>query len=66
MSLDWNTDKTWKRVFEPKVNAVKCGSAVATDPNIDNDNGMDEDDDDDDSTVQPKRIGKCLISLENL
>jgi hypothetical protein len=23
MSIDWDTDKTWKRVFEPKIQGIE-------------------------------------------
>jgi len=48
MGLDWKTDNTWNRVFEPKLS---CHSK----------NNNDIDDDNPDSK---KRLNKCLIQLE--
>ena len=46
MSLDWNTDKTWKWVFEPKE--------------LKNDNEI-VDDDEDDNHLNSLKNAKCLI-----
>ena len=53
MSLNWSTDTTWKRVFEP---------SVATGQFPDNDDA-DADADIDEQPVAPR---KCLIQLDNL
>ena len=52
MSLDWDTDKTWKWVFEPKE--------------LDNGNVeiVDDDDDDDDNhlnSLKSSKDSKCLL-----
>ena len=51
MSLDWNTDKTWKWVFEPKE--------LKKDSDVDDD----EDDDDDNhlNSLKSSKDSKCLI-----
>ena len=51
MSIDWNNDTTWKRVYEPKNN------------NVEELNENDNDDDDDENTLQNK---KCLIDISKL
>jgi ERCC4-related helicase len=51
MELDWNTDKTWKWVFEPKA---AC--------NADNKN----DSDSDDETPKVHKPMGCLLKLENI
>ena len=53
MSMNWSTDTTWKRVFEP---------SVATGQLPDNDDA-DADADIDEQPVAPR---KCLIQLDNL
>jgi len=52
MSLNWSTDTTWKRIFEP---------SVATGQFPDNDDA-----DADDNDEQPVAPRKCLIQLDNL
>jgi hypothetical protein len=53
MSLDWHTDKTWKKVFEPtSITQEKRDS-----------------DSDEDIDVKPKasnQIGRCLIDISGL
>jgi len=48
MSLDWNTDKTWKWVYEPKE--LKNDAEVA-----------DDEDDDDDNHLNSLKNANCLI-----
>lgn len=48
MMVDWETDRTWKHVFEPKTPQVDC-SVV--------------DDDDHDEIVKIKANAKCLIDV---
>jgi len=56
MDIDWQTDKLWKRVYEPSEKPIK---------NVD-----DDDDDDDDETphssLGASNKGKCLIHVSNL
>jgi superfamily II DNA or RNA helicase len=58
MSIDWSTDDTWKRVYEPKTSVSGSGTNKCND-NIE-DCGMDDENDDD----NPPVVRKCLINLE--
>ena len=51
MQLDWNTDTTWKHIYEPKADAVSICE-------VEN-NDADEDDDD------PPIVRKCLININD-
>jgi len=56
MSIDWNTDQTWKKVFEPKeIKRIESTS---------NDN--DSEGEDNIKMKHGNGIGKCLISLEDV
>uniref|UniRef100_A0A6C0DS77 Helicase ATP-binding domain-containing protein n=1 Tax=viral metagenome TaxID=1070528 RepID=A0A6C0DS77_9ZZZZ len=62
MMIDWETDITWKRVFEPKKTAnTTCSNNTATIENT----ASDEDDDDIDESIK-KPAGKCLINIGGL
>ena len=56
MQVDWETDRTWKWVFEPKVmvsnDTTKCAST-----------GDDDDDSDDNEINTIKANAKCLIDV---
>jgi hypothetical protein len=54
MSIDWDSDKTWKRVFEPVINA----KSEATED--------DGDECDIEITKQALSEKKCLIKLDAL
>ena len=49
MSLDWDADRTWKRVFEPATKNGICAVAETHDTSDDED--------------APAKIGQCLIPL---
>jgi len=51
MAIDWETDKTWKRTFDPKTKSdtKECK----------------KEDSDDDKTDKKQGIGKCLIQFTN-
>lgn len=49
MSLDWDTDRTWKRVFEPATKTGMCAVAETQDTSDDED--------------VPVKVGQCLISI---
>jgi len=55
MSFDWNTDKTWSKVFEPRVNSTKITNSNGEDSNLDQDNSN-----------NPLLQNKCLIALDSL
>ena len=56
MSFDWETDKTWKRVFEPSaIKPVFSGASVLCAPPYDNDS--------DDGEQIPLSSRKCLINI---
>ncbi len=55
MELDWNTDKTWKWVFEPKLQSIEPTSSAAC--------GNHSDSDDEPQVRKP--MG-CLLKLENM
>ena len=62
MSIDWTEDKTWKRVFEPKVEKTAdttCQTMVSA-------NGIEEDEDIELETKKTVFGGKCLINISNL
>jgi hypothetical protein len=63
MSIDWKEDKTWKRVFEPKIEktaATTCKTSETA--------GDIEEDEDDIEPETKKTVfgGKCLINISNL
>lgn len=61
MMIDWETDTTWKRVFEPKKNTkTGCSSLQES-----CESGITEEDDDIDETPR-KPVGKCLINIEGM
>jgi superfamily II DNA or RNA helicase len=64
MSIDWVEDKTWKRVFEPKVEKTAATTCKTTETTDD----VDEEDDDDIEPETKKTVfgGKCLIDISNL
>ena len=63
MSIDWAEDKTWKRVFEPKVEKTAATTCKTTETTGD----VDEDDDDiEPETKKTVFGGKCLIDISNL
>jgi superfamily II DNA or RNA helicase len=61
MMIDWETDMTWKRVFEPKKNTKTGCSALPESC----ESGITEEDDDIDETPR-KQLGKCLINIEGM
>ena len=64
MLIDWTEDKTWKRVFEPKVEKIAATTCKTTETTGD----VDEEDDDDIEPETKKTVfgGKCLIDISNL
>lgn len=65
MSLDWDKDLTWKRVFEPKIESFTAGCVT---PNNNNSLSLSDSDDGDGESVHLKPIagsnaGKCLIDI---
>jgi superfamily II DNA or RNA helicase len=52
MSIDWEEDKTWKRVFEPKTIDNLCQPKLEEDI--------------DEELIDKPIIGKCLIKLDNI
>ena len=56
MSMDWETDKTWRRVFEPKP--------IATISGIGGPLCLLADSDDDDVQEKPLASRKCMINIE--
>jgi superfamily II DNA or RNA helicase len=60
MTIDWETDKTWKRVFEPKPITQMGGgfglSGTGTDTICINDS--------DDDEPKPLASRKCMINIE--
>ena len=64
MTLDWDKDVTWKRVFEPKIDLC---SAFAPNNNNNNNNNNDSDSDEGDSAhlkpIAGSNQGKCLIDV---
>lgn len=63
MSIDWKEDKTWKRVFEPKVQVVSATTCKPSDSTSD----IEEDDYIIESEAKkPIFGGKCLINISNL
>jgi hypothetical protein len=62
MLIDWTEDKTWKHVFEPKVEKTAdttCQTMVSA-------NGIEEDEDIELETKKTVFGGKCLINISNL
>jgi len=57
MQVDWKTDTTWKRIYEPKPTAA-CGSG-----NIEDD-GIDVEEVDEEEEDKPSVSRKCLINLD--
>jgi superfamily II DNA or RNA helicase len=55
MTIDWETDRTWRRVFEPKPNDANSLFGCAQ---------MNASDDDDDANVKPLSSRKCMINIE--
>jgi len=52
MSIDWEKDLTWKKVFEPKGVTASDGEDSEKEENI--------------LEKTPNIIGKCLIQLEDM
>ena len=61
MSFDWNADKTWNKVFEPRVNKITNSSSTINCSSGEGDQGNDSNDVD-----NPLRQNKCLIALDTL
>ena len=61
--LDWQTDTTWLRVFEPKI--LCAGKKVNSLQNLVPDKSTEDDDSDE---TKPTTIfgGKCMLSLDEL
>lgn len=58
MTIDWETDRTWRRVFEPSAqspNALFACNPVS---------GDGDDDDEDDKHAKPLSSRKCMINIE--
>ena len=54
MTIDWETDRTWRRVFEPKPPTVFLGNVPL----------VDSDDDNDDAIIKPLASRKCMIDID--
>ena len=61
MSFDWSTDKTWNKVFEPRVTKITNISSTINCGSGEGDQGNDNNDVD-----NPLRQNKCLIALDSL
>jgi hypothetical protein len=53
MSIDWSTDDTWKRIYEPKTSVSGTAATICE--------AVDDEEDEDDG---PAVVRKCLINLE--
>ena len=63
MSIDWKEDKTWKRVFEPKIEKTTANTCKTSETTSD----IEEHDDDiEPETKKTVFGGKCLINISNL
>jgi len=63
MSIDWKEDKTWKRLFEPKVQQITATTSKPCEP------AGDIEEDEDEIEPETKKTvfgGKCLINISNL
>jgi hypothetical protein len=61
MNIEWTTDLTWKRVFEPKT-IVGCTNVLVNADALNDDSG----DDDDESGKVDLKNRKCLIDIGGL
>jgi len=64
MQLDWATDTTWKRIYEPKPGTkTKCDNLdeVGGDDGVGDGSGDGEEDDED----EPPVVRKCLVNLSD-
>ena len=64
MSLDWETDTTWKRVYEPT--SSKCVKKGTTETVAEDDDEDEGEETDAVSYSSSAKIGKCLIDLSAL
>jgi len=57
MNFDWDEDKTWNRIFEPKI--AECKTTDQVDVIVDDDDDLQKD--------EPKSVfGKLMINIEDL
>ena len=64
MSVDWETDTLWKKIYEPekaRTNDVNFVCQKKTKTTVCNENEMEDEDDDDAENENKPKIGKCLV-----